>query len=140
MLDGFKFCHRCGKPIHIVVTAPELLRPPPAKEQPAPLPEPQTLWPLTEDGSDEEEISETGTFSTVRIFLIELLCYIPIVNFIVLGIMSASAHDTPLRIYARGKLLAALTVFLILLLAALLIIALLFTGVIDHIHLGIWKP
>jgi hypothetical protein len=148
MLDGFKFCHHCGKSISVATASPELTF--------ASLKKPDLPQDISRLISADDEIlpeieelpadvpvrfSEYNDFSAGRVFIVELLCYIPIFNFILLAIMSTMSdggRESSLREYARGKLLAAMTVFIFFLLAALTVIILMAFEVIEPIFLGRW--
>lgn len=139
MLDGFKFCHRCGRPISSVTAAPELVTAKtPVQADPAvktDLPE------KTEENSGEKIIAEEAVLSGLpagRVYLLELLCYIPVFNLILMAVMAASSKPSPQREFARGKLLALTTFTFLLLLTVLIVILLIALDVIDPIYLGRW--
>lgn len=137
MLDGFKFCHHCGKSISIVTAAPELAYAPVKPKEP--------LAPVVEEPPEEEDAAEEAGenaytwLSAGKVFILELLCHIPVVNFFLLAVMAASRHDGAAREYARGKLLAAMTVLILFLLAALTVVLLLAFDVIEPIYMGRWR-
>jgi hypothetical protein len=142
MLDGFKFCHRCGRSIIVTAAAPDAAVT--AAEPTAPLPvaaEKSPEFTAAEAAADaaDEEVKEGGELSAGRVFLLELLCCIPIVNFFILAVMSSSRHENVLREYARGKLLASMTLLILFLLAALAVVLLLVFDVIEPIYLGRWR-
>jgi hypothetical protein len=145
LLNGFKFCHHCGRQISIVTASPEMtpLPPPPPAEDVPVLPAEPGITPEQTEAPEEAEMPEeeptAGDISVARIFLLELLCFIPIVNFILLAVLSASGRATYLREFARGKLLALMTFTLIILTVALAVVLLMYTGVIEPIYLGRWR-
>ena len=140
MLDGFKFCHHCGTPVSIVTAAPEpVVAAPEQTEGNAPLPEPIEVVNAEETPAAGPDLADAD-ISVGSIFLLDLLCYIPLVNLILLAVMASSGRGTSLREIARGKLLAMMTVTLIVLSAALILILLMYTEIIEPIYLGWWRP
>jgi hypothetical protein len=141
LLDGFKFCHHCGTGVNIAAAAPELARPVPEEEPLLPI---EPIIPA-EDAAEEAEEPEAGPglaegdVSAGRMFILELLCYIPLLNVILLAAISAAGRRTPMREIARGKLLAMMTATLVFLFAALIIILLMYIDVIQPIYLGRWR-
>ncbi|MCL2003506.1 MAG: zinc ribbon domain-containing protein [Oscillospiraceae bacterium] len=141
MLDGFKFCHHCGQPAAASVPEPEPAYIPALPEEPLPdgledMPgeEPAGLAEPPSVPSDAD-----GGISAGRVFCMELLCRIPILNFFLLVIMATGGRGGALREYARGKLLAAMTVWIVVLLAALTVIFLIALEIIEPIYLGRWR-
>lgn len=172
LLDGFRFCHHCGKAVLSSAPAEEPT-PEPAAVLPEPLPEPpDTVVPEEPEPQPENPIlssdqnapyesfipfepfeppivpaeetpaagsGEPAPFITDRrLLLLELLCYVPVVNIIVLAVLAASGKS-PLRAkMAQMKLLAMMVVLLILLMAAMTVIVLMYLEIIPPIHLGRW--
>jgi hypothetical protein len=90
-------------------------------------------------GPPESAGSGGGAFSPGKVFILELLCYIPVLNFFLLAIMSVARYESAARVYARGKLLASMTVLIMFLLAALTLVTLLAYDIIEPIYLGRWR-
>jgi hypothetical protein len=140
MLDGFKFCNHCGKSIGIAAAAPETALAPVKPDLPAPAEDEKPLWETEEDeeyGVEEEDVRPD--FSAGKFFIFEVLCRIPVLNFFLLAVMASSRHESVMREYARGKLLATMTVMLIFLCAALTVVLLMVFEIIDPIYLGRWR-
>jgi hypothetical protein len=161
MLNGFKFCHHCGEAVSVVTAAPEITAAEPAPEPEenlflpsgpaeesgaAVMAEPETVqtqtapepdagpYPEPQTGTEEEG----GYVPAGRILILELLCAIPVLNFFLLVFMASSGRRSFLREYARGKLLALMTLTLLLLFAALTVVALMYFEVIEPIYLFRW--
>lgn len=159
LLDGFQFCHHCGK---AAMSAPVPDETPPLFEsEPAPFdteaPEfippknagPEDEAPENQDSDLVESLpvspenysqkAEPAAFFTERrLFLLELLCYVPILNIVVLAVLATSAKS-PLRAkMAQMKLLAMMVVIVILMIVALTVIALIAADVLPPLYLGKW--
>jgi hypothetical protein len=144
MLDGFKFCHRCGKSITIAAAAPELAYEPAEKNDYLPKETEEVLLdelleelPGVPPDADREE--KERRLSAGKVFWVELLCYIPVLNFFLLIIMATSGREGTMREYARGKLLASMTFLILFLLAALTVVLLIAFEIIGPIYLGRWR-
>ncbi len=157
LLDGFQFCHHCGK---AAMSAPVPEETPPLFEpEPSPFDtEAPVFIPPEDAGPEETEIQDSGLvdslpvspendshkaepaafFTERRLFLLELLCYVPILNIVVLAVLATSAKS-PLRAkMAQMKLLAMMVVIVILMIVALTVIALIAADVLPPLYLGRW--
>ena len=140
MLNGFKFCHHCGKSISVATAAPELIVPAaPPVETPGPLPEPDAAEPLPEEAYTDSEFPQPR-ITVGGMYLFELLCRVPILNLFLLAIIASSGRESPMREIARAKLLAMLTVVAIAVFAAMLVVLLMYMDIIEPIYLGRWRP
>ena len=137
MLTGFKFCHHCGTPINVVTAAPELTvtAPPERAEEP---PGPVIADAAAETAEDRPREADGGV-SAGRMYILDLLCYIPVLNFILLTVMAAAGRGSPMREIARGKLLALVTALLVFLFAVLILVLLMYMEIIEPIYLGRWR-
>jgi hypothetical protein len=191
MLNGFKFCHHCGRTVNSPSAAPELTAQIPPREAAMPelqtppqetaMPElqippqeaavPELQTPPREAAKPEPELkpesaqetepgpeaSETDPFDSVimglykdrrrpkpeitvgGMYVLELLCRIPILNIFLLAIIASSTRENPMREIARAKLLTLLTVAALILLAALIVVFLLYADIIEPFYLGRWN-
>jgi hypothetical protein len=140
MLNGFKFCHHCGKSISVATAAPEVAVSAPVKK-PA-VPEPEAENPLTgEEGSETDAETENPPprITVGGMYIFELLCRVPILNLFLLAIIASSGRESPMREISRAKLLAMLTVIAVLIFAALIVVLLLYIEVIEPFYLGRWR-
>ena len=138
MLTGFKFCHHCGTPISVVPAAPELTKASVSERAEEPL-APEASEDAVLDVSTFAGIPAESGVSAGRMFILDLLCYIPVLNLILLAVMSASGRGSPMREIARGKLLAMITALLVFLFAVLILVLLMYLEVIEPIYLGRWR-
>ena len=152
LLNGFKFCHHCGRTITVTAAAPELAaqiseqnpesEPMLKTEFGAVLESELITEPEAEEASEIEDFYEEPSRSEITVggmYIFELLCRIPVLNIFLLAIIASSVRDGPMREIARAKLLTILTVTLFVILAVLTIVLLLYTETIEPFYLGKWK-
>lgn len=110
---------------------------------PAPIPDPEPFKPVQQVEQPpimqfSEDMRRGEVPSTGKLFFLELICYIPVLNFLVLVFLSASRKQYTANL-ARGKLLAMMTVLLVILIAVLTLIVLMYYNIVPPIYLGRWR-